>query len=266
MVLGRRLHYVDYGSGPPVVLVHGVGGCWQWWLENLPELGLSSRVIAVDLPGFGDSEPLPSPGEMSSHVETLAALLDQLELDRVVLVGHSLGGLIAMMFAIQHPNRLDGLVSVCGGGIVIGRRRLDAIVKGFLLFNGLFSRTPRLVRALALRPRLRRLMFEPFTGHPETLSAALAAQILPRMAAPGFADAVVSGARMASEIDPVGIATPTLLIWGERDPILPVARARELAGRMPQARLIALDGVGHCPMFESRDVFNAALSGFVATQ
>jgi pimeloyl-ACP methyl ester carboxylesterase len=263
-VLGRRLRYVDIGEGPPLLLVHGLGGCWQWWLENLPVLSQHSRVIAVDLPGFGESEPLPPPGKMATQVESLAALLDQLGLDRVTLVGHSMGGLIAMMFAFEHPDRLNGLVPVCAGGVDLGPRRLAAIVQGFLAFNAWFKR-PAVNRAFAQRPRLRRLMFTGVTGDPSALSPQLGAVLVPRLASgPGFVDAVISAGAMEGAIEAERIVTPSLLIWGGRDPILPVRGAQALAERMPDARLEVLAGVGHCPMFERPAHFNELLAAFVA--
>lgn len=260
-VLGRRLHYLDYGAGPPMLLVHGLGGCWQWWLENVCELGAGNRVIAVDLPGFGDSEPLPAPAELAVHVQTLVALLDRLGLDRVLLVGHSMGGLISFRLALEHPERLSGLVPVGAGGVALGPRRLALVVNGFLLFNGIFSR-PGVARAFALRPRLRHLLFWGVTGDPSTLSPRLAAELVPRLASPGFADAVRAAAKMANTVDGAAVATPSLLIWGERDPILPVRQARALAREMPHARIEVLPGVGHCPMFEAPTRFTEILRGF----
>jgi pimeloyl-ACP methyl ester carboxylesterase len=264
-VLGRRLRYVDYGGGTPLLLVHGLGGCWQWWLENIPELGRSCRVIAVDLPGFGDSEPLPSPGAMATHVETLAALLDTLELERVVLVGHSMGGLIALLFAGEYPNRLSGLVPVCAGGVELSPGRLAVIVRGFLLFNAWFKR-PAVNRAFARRPRLRRLLFAAATGNSRSLSPELGAELIPRLgSAPGFAEAVLAAGRVESDIEPERITTRSLLIWGGQDPIVPASRAGVLAASMPDARLEVLPGVGHGPMFEAPERFNALLGEFASS-
>ena len=108
-------------------------------------------------------------------------------------------------------------------------------------------RCPGIARALALRPRLRQVLFGPVTGDADSLSTALAAEIIPRLASPGFADAVASGAQMANVVDVRDIATRTLLIWGAVDPILPVDGARELARQMPDARLVVFDGVRTLP-------------------
>jgi pimeloyl-ACP methyl ester carboxylesterase len=264
-VLGRRLRYVDYGHGPPILFVHGLGGCWQWWLETMPDLGRRYRTIAIDLPGFGDSEPLPSPGEMPAHVDTLRALLDALELDRVMLVGHSMGGLISMLFATEHGERLSGLVPVCAGGVELSPARLAVIVRGFLLFNSWFKR-PSVSRAFTRRPRLRRSLFTGVTGNPRSLAPELAAELIPRLSsAPGFADAVLAAGSVANSIDPARITTKSLLIWGARDPIVPVSRARKLAAAMSNARIEVLEGVGHCPMFEAAPQFNRLLADFAAS-
>ena len=88
LVDGLRLRYVDYGTGPALVLLHGMGASWQWWLENIPTLGRCHRVIAVDMAGFGNSEPLPPPAEMSTHAGTVLDLLGQLGVRSATVVGH----------------------------------------------------------------------------------------------------------------------------------------------------------------------------------
>jgi len=263
VVAGRRMTWVDYGEGPAVVLVHGLGGSWQTWLENLPALARDHRVIAVDLPGFGGSEPLPSPGELSGHVDTLAELLDALRIDRALVVGHSMGGLVALLFAAAHIERLYALALVGSGGIVLGPRRLAAIVRGFLLFNAVFKR-PGVARAFARRPRLRHRLLALAVHDPSALSGRLAAEIIPLMAAPGFADAVVSAARVAEHVPLDAVTCPTLLVWGRQDRILPVARAEELAEALPDAHLEIIDRAGHCPMFERPAELNALLLAFAA--
>src|SRR5438128_1360742 len=109
-IAGRRVRYCDYGSGdgPPVVLVHGLGGSWQNWLENIPRIGQERRAIAIDLPGHGASE---MPGEkmsISGFGRSVDALCDQLGLGEVVLVGNSMGGFTAAEVAIQFPARCAG--------------------------------------------------------------------------------------------------------------------------------------------------------------
>src|SRR3954453_16531026 len=119
---GRQVNYVDYGEGSPgvhpVVLVHGLGGCWQNWLENIrPIAALGRRVIALDLPGFGYSEMPSEEITISGYGRVVNALCDELDLGEVVLCGHSMGGFTACETAIQFPERVERVVLVSAAGI-----------------------------------------------------------------------------------------------------------------------------------------------------
>src|SRR3954471_7617845 len=109
---GRPVNVISLGSGPPVVFVHGLGGSWQNWLENLPFFARKFRVIACDLPGFGES-PMPLEDiSISGYGKFVVGLLDALEIERAHLVGNSMGGFIAAEVALQAPERVDRLVLV----------------------------------------------------------------------------------------------------------------------------------------------------------
>lgn len=260
---GRLLRFADYGEGPPVVLVHGLGGSWQTWLENIPVLGASNRVIAVDLPGFGQSEMLPAGSPLDAYGDALATLFDRLELAGVALVGHSLGGLITGRFAVAHPERLRALVLVGAGGIAVSPRRLAAIVRGFVVFNAVFRR-PAVQRAVARRPRLRRLVLAGMMHDTERLSPELAAEVMPLMAADGFVEAVVAGGAVAGDSGVERVTTRTLLVWGRHDLILPVRSAEELAAKLRDGRLEVIEDAGHAPMIERPEEFNELVEGFLA--
>ena len=103
-VHGRRVRYVDVGTGRPVVLVHGQGGSWQWWLRILPAVARNARVIALDLAGFGASEPVAAGDVFEEQVATVIGLLDELRLARATIVGHSMGGLVSLKVACGHPS------------------------------------------------------------------------------------------------------------------------------------------------------------------
>ncbi|WP_354698557.1 alpha/beta fold hydrolase [Paraconexibacter sp. AEG42_29] len=262
-MLDRSVRYVDYGSGPPFLLVHGLGGSWQTWLENIPALaGAGHRVVAVDLPGFGGSDVLAPGATFDAHSATLLALIDALALPPVIVVGHSMGGLATIRLALGAPERVAGLVLACAGGIALSERRLALIVRGFQAFNGLFS--PAALRAVARRPRLRRLVFRLGLYDTAGLSGQLAREIVPLMATPGFSDALVAGAHAAADSGADRLEGPTLLVWGANDRILPVAQAEALAASLPDARLMVLERCGHCPMFERPAGFNSALVGFAS--
>src|SRR5947207_1276530 len=107
VIAGRRVRYCDFGSGdePPVVLIHGLGGSWQNWLENIPRIGQERRVIALDLPGHGASEMPAEEMSISRFGRCVDALCSELDLGEVVLVGNSMGGVTAAEVAIQFPER-----------------------------------------------------------------------------------------------------------------------------------------------------------------
>jgi pimeloyl-ACP methyl ester carboxylesterase len=260
---GRRLHYVDYGSGPAIVLIHGLGGSWQTWLYNIPTLGLTHRVIAIDLPGFGQSDVLPPPAEMATHARAIATVLDELGVGPSTVVAHSMGGVVAIKLQGVRPDLVAKLVLANAGGIRLTPRRLALIVNGFRLFDRYVNRRPGAMRAIARRPRLRRLVFGGFVVDPGVLSGPFAAEVIPAFAAPGFVGALIAASKVAPEIDPSAIRCPVLLVWGAKDRILPLAAARELCRSLLDARLVTIENAAHGPMFETPDEFNRAVMRFV---
>jgi pimeloyl-ACP methyl ester carboxylesterase len=260
LVDGRRVRYVDAGDGPPIALIHGLGGSWQNWLENLPDLGRDHRVIALDLPGFGRSDPVPRPRSLAPHAATVAALLDRLGTGPTLVVGHSMGGLVAERLALQRPELVNGLVLVGAGGGGVGVRQMFA-VHGMLVARRLAAR-PAVARRLARVRRLRHQALAGVVHDPACIPAALAEDMMAAFVAPGFADAVRVGLREDLRAELARIGCPALLVWGDRDRILPVSRANELAGLLPDAELEVWPGVGHCPMLERPAAFNARVRTF----
>jgi pimeloyl-ACP methyl ester carboxylesterase len=258
---GRRLRYADYGAGPPIVLIHGLGGSWQTWLMNIPTLGLEHRVIAVDLPGFGRSDRLPPPAEIATHADVLGALLDGLGVTAATVVGHSMGGVVSIVLLERRPDLVEKIVLANGGGVPLTPGRLAVIVNAFKAFDRVLRR-PGFIRAVARRPRLRRIVFGGFMANHDALRGPFAAEVVPAIAAPGFLDAIVAAAKVAGNVDPDAIRCPVLLAWGATDRILPLARARVMCRSLLDARLVVFERAGHCPMFEAPDDFNRALLEF----
>jgi pimeloyl-ACP methyl ester carboxylesterase len=262
---GRRMRCVDLGGGPGpplvLVLVHGTGGSWQTWLLNLGELARERRVIAIDLPGFGGSQPLAITAGMGAYADALAGLLEALAVERAVVVGHSLGGLVALRLALRHPALVAGVVSVDGGGMALSGLRLRLVTAALLSINALLS-VPSLLRPLMLRPRARRLLVSGAMHDRAALTAELASEMLSNFAAPGLVPAVAAGARDDLEKHVGDIACPVLLLWGRHDRLLPVALADALAQRMRSARVTVIEGAGHCPMIERPHEFNRAVAEF----
>ena len=181
------VNYVDLGdSGRAVVFVHGLGGCWQNWLENLPAVAAAGyRAIALDLPGFGRSNMPSEPITITRLARTVDELCGELGLDTVSIVGNSMGGFTAAEAAIRHPYRIDRLVLVDAAGISTRRSvatGLSERVGRFLVTGAIGGGGPRADREKALkmlrRPGLVQLAMGAVARHPTLLSRDLLAEQL----------------------------------------------------------------------------------------
>jgi pimeloyl-ACP methyl ester carboxylesterase len=265
LINNLRLRYLDYGSGPALVLLHGMAASWQWWLENIPALAQHHRVIAVDLPGFGQSEPLPAPAEMATHARAVLDLLAQLDIESATVSGHSMGGLVALEVFIADPRRVRNLILVDSGGVPMPERRL-AVVLVVLRICAAILRRRFIRRALATKPWVRRLALRAAFRDPRAMSPELAAETMPLFGGPGFVDAVAAAGRAVHATVPEAITCPVLLVWGERDAIAPPWCAQEMHDRLPDSELVVFAGAGHTPMIEFPDQFNDLALRFMAAR
>ncbi|MEA2221349.1 MAG: hypothetical protein QOJ35_3975 [Solirubrobacteraceae bacterium] len=267
---GRAVNVVDVGEGPAVVLLHGLAGCWQNWLETIPELERDHRVIALDLPGFGAS-PMPSePISMPGYARMLHELLAVLRIDRATLVGSSMGGFVAAEFAIRHGARVERLCLVSPAGLSMEHMRNErnrgvrARIENVLFFATyrLAARSDRVVRSR----RLRRALLLLLAAHPERLPGPLIAEQAHGAGKPGFADALdaMTGYPIRDRLGE--IACPALVVWGELDRLVPLRDAAEFAWLIPRARKIVHPDTGHLVMLERPERFNADLRAFLAEQ
>ena len=261
-VRGRRIRYADIGSGPAVVLLHGQGASWQWWLRVMPKMAGHGRVIAVDLPGFGQSEPIAADDDVfPEHIATIVGLLDHLGLAKATIVGHSMGGLVSLQLACDHPGKVSGLLLTNAGGANISPGRLRWILAVLRLFNAIFS-IPWVPRVVARTRWLRAILFAAGVNDRRTLSEQLAVEILPCMAAPGFMQSLEAAAAAVNHVRPQALTCPCLVVWGTKDRILPLSTSHSLVSKIPDARLVLLESVGHCPMIEAPDQFSQLLADF----
>lgn len=261
-VRGRHVRYVDVGTGRPVVLVHGQGGAWQWWLRVIPALARHARVIALDLAGFGASEPVAAGDVFSEQVATITGLLDELRLARATIVGHSMGGLVSLKVACEHPSRVDGLMLIDSGSDNIGPARLRAILLGFRLFDRVF-RFSAVPRAIARWRYLRAAFFAFAVVEPRCITRSLANELVPLMAAPGFIAGMEAAGKAVAEATPEAVRAPALVLWGRGDRIVPLSSGRQLADAIPDGRLVVLDDVAHCAMIEKPAETAALIADFV---
>jgi pimeloyl-ACP methyl ester carboxylesterase len=261
---GSKVRYLDAGSGPPVLLVHGIGCSWTHWAANLDDLTAHHRVIAVDLPGFGASDPLAPGSELVATADVLLALMDSIGVGRFAIVGHSLGGLISWLVTAQAPERILRLGLVDAATVELTALQAGTIVRSFTL-GGRWLANPGVARAILRRPRLRKVVLANlFADHSGVTPELAVALLTPLTAAPGFNDALAAAATANRLVKPEDVHTPTLIVWGTKDLIFSVAAARKLASRMPDATLLEIRGARHWPQLERPAQFNPALLEFLA--
>jgi pimeloyl-ACP methyl ester carboxylesterase len=266
---GTPINYVDVGSpGPhePVVLVHGLGGQWQNWLENIPRLAQDRRVLALDLPGHGLT-PEPPDGEISisGYGRCVDAFCERLGLGKVALVGNSMGGFVTAEVAIQFPDRVSRLVLVSAAGI----SSADALQRPVLLFGriaaAIATNTAARHRSLAARPIMRHSALLLVARHPRLLKADLAYEgFFKGTGKPGFDDALRACLNYDFRDRLPDVKVPTLIVWGEKDSIIPVRDASEFERLITDSRKIVMRDTGHIPMAERPQTFNEVITEFLA--
>lgn len=261
---GELLHFVEKGAGEPLVLIHGFL-CWSYsWRHNIPALAERCRVLAPDLRGFGLSERSGQRGHsLTDQVEVLRDFLDARCVSTAVLCGHSMGGEIAMRFALTYPERVQALVLVAGSGYVHRQQRgLERLVLGLPGVANLFVRATVMNRRFAARA-----LREAYRA-PDCCSAAdMEAYLLPA-SAPGTDRSLV---RMLRDMDFGAtaaqlskIAHQTLLLWGQDDPWVPCSHGERLAKELSNSELVVLPDCGHAPQEEYPEAFNQTVLDFLA--
>lgn len=252
---GQEVAYQhQHGSGPTILLVHGIGASstsWEPVFDLLADRG--AEVIAVDLPGHGRSSKERGDYSLGALACTLRDLLDHLGVERCVLVGHSLGGGVALQFTYQFPQRVERLVLVASGGLG---------AETFPLLRAASLPGAEFVLPLLTNWRTLRLMGWLGKGlsaigiRPEALSeqAVTTLQELndpqSRMAFLATLRGVVdvSGQRVSAVSKlPLAAHIPTLLIWGDRDPIIPMEHGRQANEALPSSQFVVFAGSGHEP-------------------
>lgn len=266
-VQGRPINLIEIGSGDPVLFIHGLGGSWPNWLQQLPAIGESRRAIAFDLPGFGGSPMPASPISIPAYAQIVASLMDELQIASAPIVGNSMGGEITAELAISDPSRVQRMVLVSPAGIstVALAPRLPVIRGVHPLVERLSHWIGNNADQFVRRPRLRAAALSTVAACPRRIAPEFAAEQIRGMGKPGFLpaiEAIVSHSRTLRERLPQ-IACPTLVLWGDEDPLVPVRDADVFAEAIPRARRVIWKETGHVAMFERAVEFNALLQGFL---
>jgi pimeloyl-ACP methyl ester carboxylesterase len=190
---GRDVSVIDTGGdGPPLLFIHGLGGIWQNWLLNIPAFMGTHRCVALDLPGFGQSD-MPE-GEISIHgfARTVDKLCDRLDIDNPVVIGNSMGGFTGAELAVSFPTRVAKLVLVTAAGLSTEYLAREPLLAAARAFTVLTARTGLRGSPVVKRPRLRRIALGAIVRYPEKLSVPLATELVAGANPPGVIDAVDS--------------------------------------------------------------------------
>ena len=263
---GRSVNYVDIGVAKEgtVVFIHGLGGSWQNWLENIPRFALDRRVIAPDLPGFGESEMPAEDISISGYGRCVDQLCEQLGLDSVAVVGNSLGGFVGAETAIAFPRRVERLCLVSAAGIsIVNLRREPLLAVGRILAAG-GTMTAAQERSVLRRPGLTHLTFAFVFRHPTRMARDLLLEQMQGTGKPGFLPALDALTTYDFRDRLPEIGCPTFIVWGDQDMLVPVKDADEFERLIPDARKIVFEDTGHCAMLERPETFNAQLADFLA--
>jgi pimeloyl-ACP methyl ester carboxylesterase len=263
---GAPANVIELGEGPPLLLVHGLAGCWQNWLENIPYFARTHRVIAVDLPGFGASPPPREPISIAGYARFLDQVCNALSIDAAAVVGNSMGGHIATELAIASPQRVERLMLVSAAGISAEHAQRHAVMTGGRVLAAIMTRAAARNADMARRPGTRRIALSFVARHPDRLSAPLAHELMEGAGKPGFLPALeaVITHRISERLPQ--IACPTFVVWGEDDHVIPVRDSKRFGELIPDVRVEVWPDTGHVAMLERPERFNALLEAFLDEQ
>ena len=268
---GHRIAYREAGHGPVLLLIHGMAGSMATWKQVMPALATEFTVVAPDLPGHGLSEKLVGDCSLGAFASTLRDLLIALGHERATVIGQSLGGGIAMQFAYQYPERCERLVLVGSGGL---GREVNPMLKALSLpgseavlklgcsapMRSAITAIGKLASQIGLSPqpavaelwRSYVSLGDDDTRH--DFLRTLRAVIDPRGQAVSASDRLHLVAEM-----------PSLIVWGDADPIIPVEHAYAAHEAIAGSRLEIVPGVGHYPHCEAPSRFVSVLTEFIET-
>jgi 2-hydroxy-6-oxonona-2,4-dienedioate hydrolase len=251
-VYGEKISYFEAGSGPSVILLHGMGANKNQWRSTIPVLAAQFHVYAPDQIGFGTSDKPMINYRIATLVDFLGEFMGKLGISKATLVGNSMGGWVAADFAIKHPAAVDRLALVDAAGY--GTRSVTREQLAFLNPATLDDARTCLMRVFANKAFVNDMTVQMF-----------------------FTDRMRAGDQYTIErmIDSVvrsedflngrfgGIKAPTIVIWGRGDELLPVAEGEAMAKQIPGARTVIIDNCGHAPQIECPQPFQAALIEFL---
>lgn len=261
-VAGATLHVRDDGprGAPALLLIHGFGSSLHTFEPWAEALQADYRVIRLDLPGSGLSPPDPADDYTDTrNIALILALMDRLGIETITPIGNSIGGRIAWTLAADHPGRVDKLVLISPDGFASPGFEYGAPAEVPAMMQAMRFALPK----AALRPTL-----EASYGDPSRLSAATLSRYHDLMLAPGGRDALIKRLEQTVLTDPAPrlsrINAPVLLMWGEKDQLIPFSHVSDYTGLLKDSRAVSFPDLGHVPMEEGPAQSLPPLRAFLA--
>lgn len=241
------VHYREAGQGPALILVHGLGSSADVWRDSLLLLARGYRVIALDLPGYGKSDKPRADYSVQYYARTLHEFIRALGVKKVALAGNSLGGWIAALTALEHPEEVSHLILVDSAGL--RRDTMPAV--------SINPATKEQMRALLLalfadRSFVTEAIVNEQWEYRKEIRATVQATLDSWKTSPPLLDDLLKQ-----------LTVPTLIVWGRQDTLTPLDMAERFAKGIPGAKLVVIENAGHLPQVEQPGAFYRAVKGFV---
>jgi len=252
-IYGQKIHYIEAGSGPNLILLHGLGGSSQVWQFNIGPLAEKYHVFVPDQIGFGKSDKPLVNYRIRTYVDFLDQFCKQLKIERARLVGNSMGGWIAAIYAATYPDRVDKLVLADAAGYAPPK---DFDTRAFFGLNP------------TTREGMKILSAKVFYNKAFLTDAAIDQAMAARLGAgDGFTiksitESIIRGEDFLDDVVKT-IKTPTLIVWGREDGLVPLSEGERFHKDIAGSTLIVFDQCGHVPNIEKAGEFNAAVIKFL---
>lgn len=245
------VHYEVFGRGKPVLFLHGWLGSWRYWFPTMEVVAGHFRTYSFDFWGFGDSRRKRTQESIQAYSEQVIRFLDALGIDRVMLVGHSMGGMVALKTAIDHPGRIQRVVTV---GAPIDGDSLSWLLK--------LTDRPFLADTFARTPLLRRYLFRFFLGQTNDPAVKEVIDDSVKSSADTLRYAISSMWRTDLRPELPRLRVPALIVHGERDEIVNPNQL-DLFANVPLAEIFPMPRSRHFPFLDEPATFNEALLRFL---
>ena len=256
-VFGQRLHYLEAGRGEPVILLHGTGGEGARWMPTIKGLAPSFRIIALDQIGFGQSDKPLTMYHSGVFAGFLAGFMQAIGVPRAAVIGQSMGAGVALYLAVHHPDKVERLVLVDGGGY---RTASDPPPPPPSWHDRQIANAGTLEES---REYLEKLYYDHGFITDKMVEQNLVLRLRSAYTIESMQIANARGLGGVTEEEVRAIKVPTLLVWGMNDPLSPVANADKLNAAIKGSRKVLIDKAGHYPFLEHADKFNQIVLEFL---